>query len=152
MKMSSKPMTAMSCGTATPASRSAAIAPIAIRSLAAKKALGRFRRASTLAAAIRPPTSLNSAPVTMSAFKPALGQRLQVAFRARRLRTVRPGEHGDLAMAALDEEAGRRGRGGAVVDEQIVDRQKALLLEGRLDPNDADAGVEQRTKFIGVAG
>ena len=67
MKMSSKPTTAMSCGTATPASRSAAIAPIAIRSLAAKKALGRFGRASTLAAAVRPPTSLNSAPVTMSA-------------------------------------------------------------------------------------
>ena len=38
------------------------------------------------------------------------------------------------SMPALDEKAGRRGRGGAVVDEQIVDRQDARLLEGRTRP------------------
>jgi hypothetical protein len=64
--MSSKPVTATSSGTETPASRRALNAPIAIESFAAKIAVGRCDNRASAFAARYPPVSVKSPSISNS--------------------------------------------------------------------------------------
>ena len=66
MGMSSKPARAMSCGTRTPASASAARQPMAIMSLPQKTAVGRCARVAISLPARQPDSSVKSPGSTSS--------------------------------------------------------------------------------------
>ncbi len=78
------------------------------------------------------------------------GQRGFIAVAAAILRAADAGDHGDAAIAALEQVARDLGRRRGVVDIEVVDRQPAARFRLGLDPDHADLGIGQRLELGGA--